>query len=150
GAVGPKHRAPPPGGVRAPERPSDRDPPPRTAPPAALLGDPQDKPIERDGVVPGHDALFFVAEDLVEIVSADGHEGRRGIRGRPAEPSVVAGDEVLAQIAIGGGYGPDPGDAEFVDEAILQRAADHLAAPPRLRGIAGDVLDPELLDGARE
>src|SRR5262245_66344802 len=51
---------------------------------------------------------------------------------------------------MGGGYGPDPGDAEFVDEAILQRAVDALAAPPRLRGIADDVLDPELFEGAPE
>ena len=43
---------------------------PRTGPAAALFIDLQEHPVEAHGVVLGHDALFLVTEDLLEVVGA--------------------------------------------------------------------------------
>ena len=53
---------------------------------AALLGDLQDDPLQRDGVIGGDDARFFVAEDGLELGRGDRDEGGGGIRGGPARP----------------------------------------------------------------
>src|SRR5262249_10506390 len=139
GIVATKAAGPPPDRVLTVEVPPDQDPQAGAAPAAALLGNLQDEPIERDGVVPRDDALFFMTQDLIQIVNPDGHEGGRRIRGRPAEPGVVVGDEALPEIAIGRGHGAHAGDAKLVNQAVLQRAVDALTAPSRLWGITDDV-----------
>jgi hypothetical protein len=73
-------------------------------------------------VIAADDALFLVAQDLVEIVGADGHEGAGGIRRRPAEGAIVVGDEPFGEVAIGVGHRADAGHPQFVDEAALQSA----------------------------
>ena len=60
--------------------------------------------------------------------------------GRPNR-ALWSGNKAVAEITIGGGHGPDAGDTELVDQAVLQRAVDAFTAPPRLRGIRRDVLD---------
>jgi len=69
---------------------------------AGLLGELQRHRVEHDDVVLPHGAVFGLAEDLVEIDVADGDEGGGGIGRRPRELFVVGGDEVVAQIGVGG------------------------------------------------
>src|SRR5437773_267541 len=85
--------------------------------------------------------------DVVELDAPERHEGRARVCGRPAEFGIEAGQELLAQIAIGGGHGGDAGQPEFVDETVLPRAVDPLAAAARLGRVAEDVLDPEPGEG---
>src|SRR6266516_7137917 len=110
---------------------------------AGLLGQLQRDEAGGDDVVAPDDALVLDAEDLVEIDPAEGDEGRRGVRGRARELGVEGGQEASVQVAIGGRDGADVGDAELVDEAVLQGAIDALAAPARLGRVAEDVLDAE-------
>ncbi len=51
------------------------------------------------------------------------------------------------QIAVRPRHGVNPGHPEFVDEAVLQRAVDPLAATAGLRRVAQDVLDAEAVQG---
>src|SRR5206468_7669734 len=53
------------------------------------------------------------------------------------EFGIEAGQELLAQIAMGGGHGGDARQPEFVDETVLPRAVDPLAAAARLGRVAG-------------
>jgi len=63
---------------------ADEHPEAGAAAAAALLVDLQDEALERDGVVAGHHPFLLVAEDLVEVVTAEGHEGAGRIGGAPA------------------------------------------------------------------
>jgi hypothetical protein len=83
------------------------------ATPAPLLVDLQHHAIEHDGVIAGDAARFLVAEDLVQVMPAHRHEGAAGISRGAAEAGVVVGNEALAQIAVGGSEGPDPGDPQL-------------------------------------
>jgi hypothetical protein len=53
----------------------------------------------------------------------------------------------LGEPAIGGRERGDPGLPQERWQALLQGAEQALHAPASLRGIGGDVLDPELLEG---
>ena len=58
-----------------------------------------------------------MTEDLVQVLlPPHGHEGTAGIGRGAGKARIVVGDEMLTQIAIRGGEGPDPGDPELVDE----------------------------------
>jgi hypothetical protein len=103
------------------EMPANDHPQPRAAASTPLLGQLEQQASEGHGVVPRDDPLFLVAEDLVEVVPANRHEGAGGIRGGATEGGIVVGDEPLAQVAVRRAQGGDPGDAELVDEATLQR-----------------------------
>lgn len=101
--------------------------------PAGLLGELQAPAVDNDGVVRGDDTLLFHAQDLIEIDIAEGDEGRGWIGRGPGEGGVVVGDEVFPQIRVGGLRGGEAGQAEFVDEAVLQGAME--ARPGR--GLGG-------------
>src|SRR5262245_5203123 len=118
-----------------------------TGAPARLLGELQDHPVEPDGVIAGHGPGFLVTEDFGQIGVEQRDEGNGGVGGGAAELSVEGGQEAVAQVAVGGRQGADAGDAEFVDQAVLEGAIDALTAPAGLGGIAEDVLDAELLEG---
>jgi hypothetical protein len=128
----------------------DHDAKPRAAAPAALFVDLQEHAVERDGVVARDDTLFVMAQDLVEIVGADGDEGAGGIGGRAGEGGVVVREEVLVEIAVGGGDGVDARHAQFVDEAVLQRAVGAFTAAAGLGREADDVLDAQAGEGAAD
>ena len=83
---------------------------------AALLAELQDHTIQGYGVVPGDDAPLLMAEDGLELSRGDGHEGRMRVGGRAAEGLVVGGEEALREVTIGGRDGPDPRDAEIVNQ----------------------------------
>jgi len=111
-----------------------------------LLGQLQGDVVQGDDIVFAHGALFLFAEDGVQIHAVQGHEGARGIGGRPRELVIVVGDEPLGQVGIGGGQGGDPREVEFVDEAPLHGPIEALAAAAGLRGIGADVLDTEAVE----
>src|SRR5215475_5763727 len=67
----------------------------RTGAPAGLLGELQGEALARHDVVAADDAFFLDTENLVQIDSAEGHEGRGGISGGAAELEVEGGDEPL-------------------------------------------------------
>src|SRR6266568_13617 len=108
---------------------------PRARAAAALLGDLQRDPLEAHGVIQGDDALFLVAEDLVEVDATEANERRSGVRRRASELRVEGWQKALPQVAIGGGQRADGGDAQLVHEAILQRAIHALTAPAGLRRV---------------
>jgi len=110
---------------------------------AGLLRQLQRDAFGGDDIVATDNAVFFDAENVLEIDAADGNKGRSGIRRRAAEFGVEGGQKLLAQIAIGRRDGADAGDAPFVHEAILQGAIDALAAPAGGRRVSEDVFDPE-------
>src|SRR5260370_25031754 len=132
---------PPPDGMPAVEVAADEHAQAGTTAPAPLLVDLQHHAIVHERVVPGDAALFLVAEDLVQVLPAPRHEGTAGIGRGAAKARVVVRDEALAQIVVGRGERPDPGDPQLVDEAPLQRAVGALTAPAGLGREAHDVLD---------
>src|SRR5882672_8189774 len=133
----------PPDGMPTVEVPANEYAQAGAAAAALLLVDLQHHAIEHERVVPGDGALFLVAEDLVQVLPAHRDEGAAGIGRGATEARIVVGDEALAQIAVGGGAGPDPGDPQLVDEAPLQRAVGALAPPAGLGREAHDMLDAE-------
>jgi len=100
------------------EVPANEDTPAGTAAPTPLFVQLQHHPIEHERVVSGDGALFFVAENLVEVLPTHGHEGTAGIGRGAAKARIVVWDEARAQIAVRGGEGPDPGDPQLVDQAL--------------------------------
>ena len=120
--------------------PAHEEAPPGIGRLPGLFADLQADAVEGHGVIGRHRTLFLFAEDLVEIDGAEGHEG---IGRGPREGGVVVGDEALAQVGVGGVDGGDAGEAQFVDEAILQGAVEALAAAAGLGGVGADVLDAE-------
>ena len=101
--------------------------------------------LEGPGVVPRHESLLLVAEDLLEVGVAKRDECGRGIGGRAAERGVAVREEAGAQIGIGRRPCRDVCDAELVDQPILEGPIEPLAAPARLRRLGRNVLDAEPL-----
>jgi len=58
-------------------------------------------------------------------------------------------DVAITSPAIATGCG-NPGRAQLVDEAILKRAVEPLAAAARLRRVGGNVLDAQLRQGSAD
>jgi hypothetical protein len=84
------------------------------------------------------DAFLLDAEDVIEIDAAEWDEGGRRISRGPPERLVDRRQEPLAQVAVGGGHRGDAGQAELVDEAILQGTAGALTAAAGRRRVAKD------------
>src|SRR5258706_3518841 len=143
----PQAAGPPPDRMPPVEVPTNEHAQASTAAPAPLLVDLQHYPIERERVVPGDAPLVLVAKDLVEVLPTHRDEGAAGIGRGAAKARVVVRDEALAQIVVGRGERPDPGDPQLVDEAPLQRAVGALAAPTGLGREAHDVLDAKPSQG---
>ena len=110
------------------EMPPDGDPGSGTSRPPRLLGQLQVDGVEAHGVVGRDGALILFTQDLLEIDIAERHESGRRIGGWVAELRVVVGHEPLAQIGVGGLERGDAGQAQFIDEPVLQRAIEPLAA----------------------
>lgn len=73
------------------ERPPHQNPQARAAAPAGLLRDGQGQALEDDDVVAADHALLFMAQDLVEVCTAEGHEGRRRIGGGRLKVALYVG-----------------------------------------------------------
>src|SRR5262245_29222919 len=102
GVVAPQTAGPIPHAVLAVEVAADTDAEAGAGATPGLLGELQGHRVKDDDVVLAHGAVVRLAEDLVEIDVPDGDEGGGGIGGRPGELRVVGGEEVVAQIGIGG------------------------------------------------
>ena len=85
------------------EMAADQHAQPRAGAPPGLFGELERHALGGDDIVASHHPLGLDAEDLVEIDASEGDEGRGGIGGQPAELRVEGREEVLAQVAIGGG-----------------------------------------------
>jgi len=127
--------------VVAGEMPADEDAEAGAGAAARLFGQLEGHAIGGDDIVAAHDAFLLEAEHLLEVDAAERDKGGRRVGGRPAELVVEGGEEALPQVAVGGGHRGDAGEAEFVDEAILQGAVDALTAAAGRGRIAEDVLD---------
>jgi hypothetical protein len=103
-----------------------------TGRPARLFGELKPDAVERDGVVRSDDTPFFFTQDLLEIDVTERHERPGRVGGWPREGGVVVGDEMLSQVGVGGLEGPHARMAQFIDEPILERAIEALAAPAGL------------------
>jgi len=132
------------------EVPADSHAKARASAAAGLLAELQRHALEDDDIVEANGALFLMAQDEIQVDGAERHEGRVRVRRRAGELGVVVGDEVVAQVGVGGLDGGDAGHAEFVDESALQGAIEPLAAAAALGGVAGDVLDPQARERAPE
>src|SRR5688572_18913742 len=106
------------------EMAADQDGESRAAPAAALFADLQDDAVEGDGVVAADDAGLLVAKDGLELGEGDRDKGGGRVGGAAAKRRVVGGQEVFEKVAVRGRKGADPGEAELVDQAILQGAID--------------------------
>ena len=91
-----------PDGVGAIEVAADGDAEPRAGAAAGLLGELQGDALEDDDIVEADGALFLMAQDEIQIDGAERDEGRVRVRRRAGELGVVVGDEVLAQVGVGG------------------------------------------------
>src|SRR5207245_1872200 len=80
----------------------------------------------------------------------EGDEGGGGVGRRVGELFVVGGDEVFAQIDVGGVGGGEGIQLQLVDDAALQGAVEALAAAAGLGRVGRDVLDAELREGAAD
>jgi hypothetical protein len=117
---------------------------------SGLRGDLQDLAAEGDRIVRRDDAFLLVTEDLVKLGRRERHKGRRALAGRTRERGVVLRHEPLDQILIGGGDGGDARDTQFVDQPILKRSVEPLAAAARLWGVRRNVLDASRREGAAD
>src|SRR5712692_11408188 len=70
---------PPPDREAAIEMPAHPDAQPGTGAPATLFVDLQGEPVETHRIVAGHDPLFLVTENLIEVGGADRDESAGGI-----------------------------------------------------------------------
>lgn len=107
---------------------ADGDAQARAGAAAGLFRDLEGDPIEPHDVILAHGALFFMAENLVEVHRAQRHEGAGGIGRGSGEGFVIRLDEVLAEIRVGGRKRGDACHAEFIDEAVLEGAVEALTA----------------------
>src|SRR5258707_941394 len=136
--------------VVAGEVPADEDAKAGAGAEARLFGQLEGHAIGGGDIVAAHDAFLLEAEHLLEVDAAERDKGGRRVGGRPTELVVEGGEEALPQVAVGGGHRGDAGEAEFVDEAILQGAVDALTAAAGRGRIAEDVLDAEASQGAAD
>jgi hypothetical protein len=139
-----------PDGVSAREMPTRDDAQAGAGRSAGLFGELEAGAGEGDGVVLADRARFFFAQDLIEVDGAERNERRGRVRRRSREEAVVLGDEVVAQIGVGGVERRDAGAPQLIDETILQRAIEALAAAAGLRRVGADVRDTEPGEGAAE
>ncbi len=70
---------------------------PRAGPAAGLFGELEGHPVEDDDVILADGAVFFMAENVVEVHRAQGHTGAGGVGGGPGEGGVIVWNEVVAQ-----------------------------------------------------
>src|SRR5688572_1662694 len=91
-----------PDSVVAVEMAADEHAEARARAPSRLLGQLQWHALGGDDVVPPHHAFGLDAEDLVEIHAPQGNEGRGGIGRQAAELGVESGEEMVAQVPVGG------------------------------------------------
>src|SRR6266404_4350649 len=104
--------------------------------------------VEADGVVVLYLALVLTREQEAQIDAGQPDERALRERGGHREAPIEIGDEVLGEVAIGGGVGRNRGDAELLRQATLNRAERALTAAPRLRRAREDVADAEGGEGA--
>ena len=117
---------------------------PRAAPPPRLLGELQGHGLEADDIVAADDALGLVGEELIEVHRVTQRDEGAGRIGRRAgELGVVVGEELLAQVGIGGLEGGVPREPELVDQAALEGAVEALDPAASLGRVARDVVDAE-------
>jgi len=114
--------------------------------PARLRRDLQDLLAQPHGVISSDDTRLLMAQDGVEIDRAERDERAGGIARWPRKRRIVARQERLDQVRIGCGQRGDAGDAELIDEPILERPIEALTAATGLRGVRGNVLDAESLE----
>jgi hypothetical protein len=103
---------------------------------------------ERDGVVVADDPLVLEAEDGVRIKSGrprpiGGGRGQWPLGKARIEAREEVGETDIRAVAI-----PDPGEAEFAAQAILEGAKEPLDAALRLGAMRGDPVDAQFLHGA--
>ena len=72
-----------------------------------------------------------MAQDEIQIDGPERHKGRVRVRRRAGELGVLVGDELLAQVGIGGLHRGDARHTDLVDEPALQGAVEPLAAALR-------------------
>ena len=98
----------------------------------------QPAPAPQHGVVVAHLARLLDAQDLIEVEIADRDKGRAGLFRRHRKARVVGRHKHLAQIAVGGGDGGDPGDRELLGQPVLKRAERPLRAADRELARSGE------------
>jgi hypothetical protein len=97
-------------------------------------------------VIAGHDRGVAAAEHAREIARRAA-PGRGGLPRGDGESAVEVGDEGR-QEGIGGLAGGDAAQAQFADQAILQRLPEAFDAALGLGALGGDVPDAEVLQHA--
>ena len=103
---------------------------------------------ELERVVVGDGAAVFEAADAGEVGGRRA-PGRFGLRRRLGEAGVVAWTEAVED-PLGLGAGTGVGEAEFDDEAILERAKEAFHPALALCREGGDPADAEFLEGAAD
>src|SRR5258706_7670210 len=136
--------------VVAGEMPADEDAEAGAGAAAGLLGQLEGEAVSGHHIVAPDDAFLLDAENLLEVDAAEWDKGGRRVGGRPPELHVERREEALPQVAVGGGHRGDAGEAELVDEAILQGAVDALTAAAGRGRIAEDVFDAQAGEGAAD
>src|SRR5260370_10200289 len=123
--------------VVAGEMPADEEAEAGAGAAARLFGQLEGHAIGGDDIGAAHDAFLLDAEHLLEVDAAERDKGGRRVGGRPAEPVVEGGEEALPQVAVGGGHCGDAGEAEFVDEALLQGWVEAVTSAAGRRRMSG-------------
>jgi len=126
----------------------DVDPRASVAAPAGAGCELEEMPIDLDGVVVLDRALILEAADPFQV-GRGGAPGGFGLRGRPGEAGIVAGEEAIED-ALGVGERTGLGEAEFADEAILKGAEEPFDPALALRRGGGDPANPEFLQRAAD
>ena len=101
-------------------------------------------------MIGGDDPLVAQAEAACEVETAgQAAEVGSGLGGGASEALVVIGAKV-GEHGVGLRQGGGAGEAQFADQAVLAGAPGALDTALGLRGVSGNLLDAELLQGLSE
>src|SRR5438876_1539341 len=105
------------------------------------------EPLEAHSAVVTHGALMLTREHEAQIHGDEADERALGLRGLHREAAVEVGDERRGEIRVGRSVVRDPGDAELLGKAALERPEVPLTATAGFRRAGADVPDAEGLEG---
>ena len=111
------------------------------------LGDLQAEPAPFDRVVVADPALFLEAQDLAGRTAAVGDEGASRLLWHHRETGVVGRQVALGDPPVGCLERGDPGQGQFLGQAVLEGSQGALGTAPRLGRVGRYVADAELGQG---
>lgn len=111
----------------------------------------KDKPLKADGVVSIDGAFGLDGEDPIQVqMSRQGDEGRALLFGFDGESFIKSWEKNILEETVGGVFGFDAVETQFIGEPSLQGFIHSFAASAGFRGVSGDGFGAELSQSAAD